>query len=248
MRWIPMAGLLAITAALSWSATLPPPTSVVTCTDKFVLQDPSSCVNGGASASLTLLPFVNETVEAFAPATDPILGIFNANSHADIKYFFEVDGGHLNDLVPVNITANLSVAATSLDHAIAFASIFVITSQGTTQVCVASPAFGGCPAGAFSGTFTVMVGSGQGNTLVLDVSAGAGDSPFAERASASADPLIFIDPSFAGASQYSIQLSPGVGNGIASAAPEPSAFIPLAALLPVLGYYRSRRRRSQARP
>jgi hypothetical protein len=60
---------------------------------------------------------------------------------------------------------------------------------------------------------------------------------------ASADPLIFVDPNFPGASQYSIVLSPGVGNGLASTVPEPGTGVLLA--VPV-GFFFACRIRKQS--
>ena len=77
------------------------------------------------------------------------------------------------------------------------------------------------------------------------VQASTGDSLLATSASASADPFIFIDPSFPGAALYSIAVSPGVGNAEITVAPEPgtiSLFLGMAALLGV-----ARRRRTVAR-
>jgi hypothetical protein len=68
----------------------------------------------------------------------------------------------------------------------------------------------------------------------LEVEASSGDSPLAESANASADPFIFIDPSFAGAANYSIEVSPGVGNGLPSAAPEPGTLGLMASFLGLL--------------
>jgi len=59
-----------------------------------------------------------------------------------------------------------------------------------------------------------------GDRIFLNVAAGSGDSINPEFGTASADPIIFIDPSFAGASQYSVIVSDGVGNGVGSV-PEP---------------------------
>ena len=244
MRLFLVVGLLGAVAAPAWSDALPAPTTSVTCTDVTVITDPSACTNGGASASLTLLPFAGEQVHAFAPASDPGGGvIFGAGATADIQYSFEVVGGAPGDLVPVIFAANLDATGSSLSHANGFASIFVHTSQGDTQVCVESTGFG-CPTTPFSGTFTVSAKSGDlGDTVNLEVSAGAGDSLSPETASASADPLIFVDPAFPGADQYSIVLSPGVGNAIP--VPEPSTSVSLAMGLLVVAL---RARRPKAAP
>ncbi len=73
-----------------------------------------------------------------------------------------------------------------------------------------------------SGTFAWPAQAGGINTMHLEVEAESGDSMLAESANASADPFIFIDPSFAGAQNYHIVVSDGVGNALpASTVPEP---------------------------
>ena len=54
-----------------------------------------------------------------------------------------------------------------------------------------------------------------------------------EDSSASADPLIEIDPSFTNAADYHIVLSPGVANAVQSTVPEPS-YVLLFGVLAVL--------------
>jgi hypothetical protein len=62
------------------------------------------------------------------------------------------------------------------------------------------------------------------NQILLRAIAGTGPDPFGNSLSASAfaDPFIFVDPGVAGASQYSIVLSPGVANGLPASVPEPA--------------------------
>jgi hypothetical protein len=240
MRRLVCAILWLVALAPARAAPLPPPTTAVSCTDVTVVAGLSSCILGGASASLSLLPFAGEQVQASAPATDPQTGqIFGAGAVADIQYAFAVVGGHAGDVVPVLFSVNLDAAASSTDHANGFASIFVHTGQGDTQVCVGSTGFG-CPMQPFAGTFKVFATSGDlGNAVNLEVSADAGDSPVAQWARASADPRIVVDPSFAGVAGYTVELSPGVGNALP--VPEPPA-----SLLWVAGGWLLWRRRPHA--
>ena len=242
-RVAPALAVLAVClACLSLPAqgdVLPPVSTVVTCSNGVLIEDPSSCVNGGASASLTLLPFVSESVQASA-APGPLNG---AGALANITYSFEVFGGTPGELVPLIIATNLSAAATSVSHADGFASITVETSQGLSQVCVDT----GVKCGGvtqFSGTLTAGTLSGEVDTLVIEAEANAGDSPSFESASASADPFIFVDPSFDGANQLSIVVSPGVGNALPTpAVPEPGSIALLGGLVLVLAGYRRRQSR-----
>ena len=72
-----------------------------------------------------------------------------------------------------------------------------------------------------------------------DVAQGSGAGvPYA---SSGLDPFISIDPSFADASQFSIALSPGVGNGDMSPVPLPSSTWLLVSGLAGLGLFRRRR-------
>jgi hypothetical protein len=83
----------------------------------------------------------------------------------------------------------------------------------------------------FFGTFGVSVQSGSVNTLELEAVSGEINSAGPKAFSASADPLIVVDPSFANAAEYSIVFSPGVANAVQSAAPESgSSFLVNAAL------------------
>jgi hypothetical protein len=144
---------------------------------------------------------------------------------ADLIYDFVVVGGRVGDVVPLLVTANLRTNANSASDG--FASITVTSSAfepdpSSTQV-VACTNEALCTSSAdFSGTFAVSVESGFFNTVNLEAVSGEISTAGPENSSASADPLIEIDPSFANAADYSIVLSPGVANAVESAVPEPS--------------------------
>jgi hypothetical protein len=70
----------------------------------------------------------------------------------------------------------------------------------------------------------VTVSSGALEDVHLEIEASTNPVLGAATSSASADPLIEINPSFANASDYSIVQSPGVGNATAST-PEPGTLI-----------------------
>src|SRR5262245_31155347 len=80
--------------------------------------------------------------------------------------------------------------------------------------------------------------------LFLHVQASVvGNSTFAEFASASADPFIFVDPAFPNARLYDIVVSPGVGNAASVAAvPEPAAWALLMVGLTAMAMAALRRR------
>jgi hypothetical protein len=207
------------------SATpLPGPVTVAECTDFGLIDDPSSCVLSGrdaiATGSLTLSPFVSVTAES---ASGPVNDLFNpgAGVFVSAKYSFQVNGGNPADVVPILISTSLTSNASSFSHAYGFAEVVIHTGFGDTSVVVCTNGTCGTMNTSFSGTFATSAFSGEtGDTVQLEIEASSGDSPFAESANASADPFLFIDPSFAGASNYHIDVSLGVGNALPGV-PEP---------------------------
>lgn len=93
-----------------------------------------------------------------------------------------------------------------------------------------------------TGEMVVHVQPGQLLEVVMSGFVHTGE--FASPASvyAEADPLFFVDPSFQGADQYSIQLSDGVANAL-PAAREPGTLVLLTgAMAAALGWFMCRRR------
>jgi hypothetical protein len=228
-------------AAAARAGTLPPPVTLAECVDSTVTDDPSSCSVSGrdafASGSLTLFPFVSLTAQDFSgPAND--LFIPGAGVFVSVKYSFQVVGGNPGDIVPILIATSLTSNASSFGAAYGFAETVVSTSFGTISEVVCTNDTCGTTNTSFFGTFGTRAMSGEsGDTIQLEIEAQSGDSPLAQSANASADPFIFIDPSFAGAANYSIQVSPGVGNGLAAAGvPEPGTFALLGCALLIVGY------------
>lgn len=248
-RLVLLSGLVALRAPAS---TLPPPaTTLADCAvDATRLLSPASCalnLTGSASASLTLSPFVSLTAQAASPPNDA--AIHGAAARAILTYSFEVIGGNPGDIVPVLIATSLSSLGSDPTHGIGFAELSVHTgAAGDSFVAVCSNAACGTTASSFSGTLLTRARSGDtSNELTLQVQASTGDSLLATSASASADPFIFIDPSFPGAALYDIVVSPGIGNAEITAAPEPGtmSLFPCAAAL--LGLARRRRPAAECR-
>ena len=247
---IPACIVLAASASPAWSSTLPPATTTTICIQAgSEVVDPVACSLGGASASAVLSPFVGMRAAATG------FGVSNG-SVAQGKYSFEVVGGNPGDQVPVEILFDLRAVATVDGLDATFGGIasaqadLTILHQGQSIFfqCASSVRFpDACGGSSFGGStgFTAISGD-TANQLQLRAVAGTGPNPFPNSldASAFADPLIFVDPSFASASQYSIVLTDGVGNGIESAVPEPAeGWLAAAGLLAVLG-----RRALAARP
>jgi PEP-CTERM motif-containing protein len=224
--------LMGTAATMAWGVPiLPPATESVLCSSNNPPQtvtDPSSCMLGGASASVETLPFVHLEAHSSAPAF-----VASFNTIATLTYSFEVVGGSVGDRVPLLIAASLDTAATP--HSFAAALMDVTTSLGSslTRACTD----GSCPGTNFDRTISLQAVSGQIGSLELTIQA-ATIFLFDGTASAFADPHIFVDPNFVGAGNYSIVLSENVGNGIRTI-PEPTSLALLGVSL--LGFAGARR-------
>jgi hypothetical protein len=210
--------------------------------------DPTGCVLATALGSLTLSPFVSLSVQISTLGVF-LNGVHGGGATAVVRYFFEVTGGNSGDVVPLLIATNLSTAGTPESGGHSFASLSAFTNSfGTSSVAVCTNESCGTTDSSFLGILSTRARSGEVGELDLQVSVGSGPSLNSGFASASADPFIYVDPSFSAASQYSILVSPGVGNGIASASvPEPGS-AGLLALPAGLLLWIAARRRTFARP
>ena len=238
-------------AAAAWADILPAPGTLVECTDRTLIEDPSSCSMSGfdatASGSLTLAPFVSLTAEV---TSGPVNGFFTpaATVFASAQYSFRVVGGNAGDIVPLLIATNLTSNATSSSDALGFAETLIHTGLGDAAATVCTNGSCGTTNTSFSGTLSIRAFSGEsGDTVHLEIEAASGDSLFAQSANASADPFLFIDPSFAGAANYHIEVSDGVGNALPVATPEPGTWVLLSSVLALLAMRRraSRNRATQ---
>lgn len=181
--------------------------------------------NGGVGMMVSFLPFagLSGSANMAAGAQDSFTGT------ANLTYSFEVLGGNSGDAVPLLIFTNLltSVSGTG-GNGLAFSEILIYANDGNTFLgnrvactdennnCI------GSPPNEFSGSFGVTVSSGAVDQLVLEIEVGAANhGANGESVQAIADPMITIDPGFAGAANYSLAFSPGVGNVVGPATPEP---------------------------
>ena len=223
--------LLAGSVAATATSLLRAFTSVTVCTSGQlgVVSGVSSCSqtdgNGSDNLTLAVAPFAGLGGNAVVAAgVVDSFGVFGA-----LNYSVEVVGGNPGDQVPLLIFADLFTSVSD-SGGYAFAEILATTSLATDvgEVACLSPG-GSCPGNAtanFSDSFSVNATSGSISTIHLEIDVQASPAlQSGESAMAIADPLIVVDPNFAGAANYSILLSPGVANSIDSTAPEPDTSI-----------------------
>jgi hypothetical protein len=204
-----------------------------------------SCSVPGSSGSLSSLPTLLLQVTANTSGL-PVLDQSGVSTFGWIYYDFTVTGGAPGTPVPVLVETNMLTSGTSstdpnnatLTQALIYAfrlndSLQVVGNDGFINVCTDSPT--GCTdPSSFSGNLALTLNSGSTEELYLFVAAAVSVSQGGQ-ASASIDPYIYIDPSFADADQYSIELSAGVGTGRPAAAPPAGGDIPEPASLAILG-------------
>jgi len=210
------------------AASLPAASGFIQCSTKAGLITSATNCNGGAdSGAVTYSPYASISGHAFGEGLVDVAGVFGA-----LDYSLEVTGGKPGDVVPLDVDAVLKAVPIEIGYA--FAEIDV-SADGTAEETICSL---GCAVGVtgFDGTLTVNAVSGTIYTdaIHLEIEAGGARGGAADfnGGTASADPRIFVDPSFAGASDYSVVLSPGIGNGV-RAVPEPATWAML--LLGVTG-------------
>jgi hypothetical protein len=236
--------LLAASEPMSAATILPSATSSVTCQAPFQsdISGATSCsqtsADGHGQGSISLSPFIDISVSEKNAAGS---GGFSVLSN--LKYSFEVIGGHVGDIVPLLIETSISTSATNATGAGSTAQIGVVTSQGSVGGTFCASVL--CSAADFSGAFAINAASGSIGTIGLNANVGGGFGPIDSSAAASVDPLIFVDPSFADADLYSIVLSEGVANALpgASAVPEPSTWAMM--VLGLAGFAGLRRHRGR---
>jgi hypothetical protein len=218
--------LFGVLATAAWgSVALPAAVGSAICmSDNPVttVSDPSACQLGGGSvrASVTTAPFVDVVSHAGSAA-----GVASFDAIGSLTYSFEVVGGSAGDHVPLLVATILASAA---DPSTFGAAGIVVTSPiGFVQERVCAGV--GCSlASSFSGTLDVETVSGQAG-MVQIVTQAENTFLIGGIVDASADPFIFIDPSFPGAGNYSVLVSDGVGNGLAPVPlpplPAPASFV-----------------------
>jgi hypothetical protein len=238
--------LLAASASGVFAGILPSATSVAGCESGSlqVSGNPSCTASDGGynSLSVTFQPFAS--LSGFADSGD---GPSGGGGLANLAYYFEVTGGNLDDPVPLLISTNLLTSVAGAGDTYAFSEIQVTDSTNSAYevVCTqsSSPCLGN-PANNFSGILSLTALSGEVGEVYLEIEASASTYANLGRgtASASADPMIMVDPNFVGAANYSIVFSDGVGND-SSSAPEPGTLLLVACGAPLALFGRRINRR-----
>jgi hypothetical protein len=209
-------------------------------------QGATSCKVLGAAAQLSLLPAVQMT------ATSSSGGLDTVNAGAGVLYYFEFVGPS-GTQIPIIIDTSLSTAITGNAGA---SSSIIINTDPSDQV---SPSFNasvtacqnntspfaceGDP-GVFEGAIHLTAISDVQGQIDLFIRTGGA---LGGLAAASADPKIMIDPSFSGASNFSLVLSTGVGNALTSV-PEPASWALMLVGVGSLGTLLRARRRAALAP
>jgi hypothetical protein len=159
---------------------------------------------GGGTGSISLYPFVSLQAQINDEYTQDVF--------STLDYYFEVVGGSSGASVPVLITTSLLTSGVYPQYGGATIGVFTGGNVGVAGETVCTYPTD-CTATQFSGTLSLSATAGSEYRIHLRVAAEGRD------VSASADPHIFIDPGFADASDYHIEVSDGVGNAVV---PEPS--------------------------
>jgi hypothetical protein len=188
-----------------------------------------SCSAPGVESAVSANPFPTMYANAYSGS-----GPGGALAQSILAYQFVVVGPDSGP-VPIIVrgSATSSVTGEYIDYgyhdnqtATASAGLRVSNLSGLTdgyELACASDVAGECGSfpSTFSGDLDVSIAPGTTEFVSLVVNVFA---TYAASASAELDPIIFVDPTFADASEYSIQVSSGIGNLAPEAVPEPTAW------------------------
>jgi hypothetical protein len=204
------------------AAVLPAANGGVTCLSlSGFVTNPKSCSTANDNGSLSYGPVAQVQGYAFGEGlTDA------ANFFGYLNYSLEVVGGKPGDVVPLDIAVILKALPISIGYA--FSELGVAADGSVTETICSSTCGVGTGVTSFNGILHVNAVSGTvyTNAVHLEVEAGGALGPASDfdGATVSADPHIYVDPSFTDASDYSILLSAGVGNSLPGGVPEPKSW------------------------
>ena len=189
------------------------------------VADAGTYTIGTASGSLTPLPA--PVLSSTTSCTAPDYSSCNADTSLGLLYYFQIVGGNPGDPVTVDAYARLGTYANAAANPLSNAGAYAAMTFYTASMRIWS--------GNWSGMLQASEYSGYIGAVFLNVTADVETStdqcpgPLcvvgSGSASAYADPYLVIDPSTPNASQYSIIVSPGVGNVPLGSTPEPSSLM-----------------------
>ena len=216
------------------AVSLPAGSGYVQCSTTSGLIIGTSCNGGTDSGLVTFSPDAGVSGSAFGQGL-----VDEANVFGVLNYSFEVIGGTPGTVVPVDIETTLQAIPNSIGYV--FSEIDVAANT-TASFTICNSGGIGCGAGtgetnftgvlqvdALSGTAYVTSGPSFNQGVHLEVEAGGalGNSSDFDGGMVSADPHLFVDPGFPDAAEYSILLSPNIGNAVPGI-PEPRAWVLMA--------------------
>ena len=217
---------------------------------------PASCgLTGLADGSIAVQPEVRLSGSAVASGLSPGQAV---SVHLELQYTFTLTGGNVGDLVPVLVHTHMAgfvspsndpdfsnlVSTSVVLYGLSAVGGVVVSNGPRLDDCAASPPIADCSGGSEKFlSFTMASGSAE---LVYMTLIAAASADIAGKASGVNDPYIFVDPHFANAGNYKINVLDGVANGPVTAVPEPSEAILMLAGLAVVGAAGIRRIRAEA--
>jgi hypothetical protein len=200
----------------------------------------TSSVTFSATGPLISSSMISTPRAGFFPPNGAFIN--GPSGSGEITYWVELVGP--SGTVPLDITAT---GAASASGTVEFADSFIEAESVTgnniifcAQAAVVEPLCAG--SSSFSGTVALTEAANTLFTIYLQADS-FGYANYAGTASAFVDPLISIDPSFANANLYTLEISPDIrqGNGAATGVPEPASVFLFGIGLAGLGAIRHRR-------
>jgi hypothetical protein len=224
-------GLVLGTAPARAAVALPAGSGFVQCSTSSGFITGAICNGGTDSGLVTYAPVAGVSGTAYGVGLVQVAGVFGV-----LNYSFEVIGGTPGTVVPVYIETTLQAIPTSIGYV--FSEIDVAANT-TASFTICNSGGIGCGAGtgetnftgvlqvdALSDTAYVTTGPSFNQGVHLEVEAGGarGNSSDFNGGTVSADPHLFVAPTFPNAAEYSILLSPNVGNAVPTI-PEPGTWV-----------------------
>ena len=202
---------------------------------------PGSYSAGGALGTITASPIASLSAGASGGTSDQVSTVLSAT------WYWQVTGPDCGGCtIPILVAGNLSISTSpdNVDGGEANgAASMSVNSYGANSVSIGTPDGLVANAASWSGTLhTLTTVDYTPSTLSINAEA---DVSYGGSASAFADPMISIDPSFATVdpnylTDYQLLLSDGVGN-LTSNIPEPGSVALLAGSWLLLTWRRNRR-------